>query len=93
MLTLFVKDHCRHSKKVIDALRKLELPYEEKNIKEITAAEELLERGGKRQVPFLVDEDLCKMAEHHAPCLIDGDVELYESEDIVKYLNLNYGKE
>ncbi len=39
--------------------------------------EELLALGGKSQVPFLVD----------------GDVKMYESTDIVSYLNKKYGPE
>ena len=38
--------------------------------------EDLIKRGGKRQVPYLVDTD--------------RQVEMYESEDIVEYLNENY---
>ncbi len=39
-------------------------------------AEELINRGGKRQVPYLVDEDT--------------GTEMYESDDIIEYLQKNY---
>ena len=92
MLTLYIKDNCRHSKKAIAALKELDIPYEEKNIKDPTVAYELIEKGGKRQVPFLVDEDPCTTAGRITPCMADNDAMLYDSEDIVRYLEMNYGK-
>ena len=92
MLTLYVKDHCRYSQKAIDGLNDLGLKYELKNIKDPVVAHELIELGGKRQVPFLVDEDPCATAGHLAPCMVDEDVELYDSDDIVTYLQKTYGK-
>lgn len=38
--------------------------------------EELIKRGGKKQVPYLVDDE--------------KGVEMYESDDIIEYLNENY---
>lgn len=64
---------------VIHKLDELELEYEEKDIAEQSVADELVERGGKRQVPYLVDTD--------------AEVEMYESGDIVKHLNTRHGKE
>jgi glutaredoxin len=93
MITLYVKSNCPFSAKAIRALKENGVPYEEKNIADPEVALELLEKGGKRQVPFMDDHDPCAAAEHHAPCLIDGDVEMYESDDIVKYVQTNYGKE
>jgi len=79
MITLYVKDHCRHSKKALDALEELGVQFTEKNIKDPLVLAELMERGGKRQVPFLDDDNM-------TPLLVDDDVEMYESDDIVKYL-------
>ncbi|PIR85816.1 glutaredoxin [Candidatus Kaiserbacteria bacterium CG10_big_fil_rev_8_21_14_0_10_44_10] len=39
-------------------------------------AEDLIERGGKKQVPYLVDNK--------------KEVEMYESDDIIEYLKKNY---
>lgn len=43
-----------------------------------TAAAELLEKGGKMQVPFLVDSEKA--------------VSMYESSDIIDYLRQNYAQ-
>ena len=54
------------------------IEFDEKNIADPAVAEELIKRGGKRQVPYLVDADAGK--------------EMYESDDIVEYLHQNFGK-
>lgn len=41
-----------------------------------TAMTELLEKGGKKQVPFLVDTE--------------KDISMYESNDIIEYIRENY---
>ena len=50
-------------------------------MKDVSADEailaELIEKGGEKQVPYLVDTD--------------KDVAMYESDDIVKHLQDNYG--
>jgi len=43
------------------------------------AASELLEKGGKQQVPFLVDAD--------------NNVSMYESDDIIAYITQRHGAE
>ncbi len=77
MLTLYVQTGCPYCASVLHELAELELPFEEKNIEDAAVAQELIERGGKRQVPYLVDEK-------HG-------VEMYESGDIVEYLAITYG--
>lgn len=79
MLTLYVKTGCPFCAKVLDRVGELNLVVEEKNIADETVAEELVSRGGKRMVPYLVDSD--------------RGVEMYESDDIVNYLNEHYGKQ
>jgi len=79
MLTLYVKTGCPFCAMVLRALDELELDYKEKNIADQEVAEELIERGGKRQVPYLIDTD--------------AEVEMYESADIVAHLNQRYEKE
>ncbi len=76
MLTLYVKTGCPFCAMVIHKLDELELEYEEKNIAEQEIVDELIERGGKRQVPYLVDTD--------------AELEMYESADIVKHLDTRY---
>jgi glutaredoxin len=78
MLTLYVKTGCPFCHKVLDAGEELGITFEEKNIADDAVAAELIARGGKRQVPYLVDSD--------------RNVEMYESDDIVKYLKEHYTK-
>ncbi len=72
MLTLYVKTGCPFCIKVLEAGRKLGIAFEEKNIADAKILEELIEKGGKQQVPYLVDDAT--------------GVEMYESEDIVCYV-------
>lgn len=72
MLTLYVKTGCPFCERVLAAGRELDISFEQKNIADSAIAQELVTRGGKRQVPYLVD--------------IENQKEMYESEDIVSYL-------
>lgn len=77
MPILYYKPTCFYCQSVIKTATKLGIPLELKNVKsDAAAASELMERGGKRQVPFLVDED--------------RGVSMYESNDIINYLEQNY---
>ena len=60
-------------------VERLELEVEMKDVAENEAfTAELVERGGKMQVPYLVDTD--------------KEVEMYESDDIVAHLQTHYGE-
>lgn len=72
MLTVYVKTGCPFCRKVLESAAELGISLEEKNISDDAVAAELVARGGKRQVPYLVDSD--------------RGVEMYESGDIVTYL-------
>lgn len=72
MMTLYIKTGCPYCEKVLEAAARLGLSFEEKNIADPAIAAELVAKGGKRQVPYLVD------SEH--------DVSMYESDDIVDYI-------
>jgi glutaredoxin len=78
MLTLYVKTGCPFCHRVLDAGAELGVVFEEKNIADDAVAAELVARGGKRQVPYLIDGE--------------RGVEMYESDDIVAYLQANYPK-
>ena len=78
MLTLYVKTGCPFCAKVLDEMEALGVQATLKNIADPGIAEELIARGGKRQVPYLIDEE--------------RDVEMYESGDIVAYLQTHYAK-
>jgi glutaredoxin len=75
MITLFAKSGCPYCAKAISALDAHGLSFTKKNIADDAVAEELTALGGKRQVPYLVD----------------GDVAMYESDDIVEYIEKTYG--
>lgn len=78
MLTLYVKTGCPFCHKVLDAGVGLSISFEEKNIADDAVAAELIARGGKQQVPYLVDSG--------------RGIEMYESGDIVAYLQEHYAK-
>ena len=78
MLTLYFKPTCPFCRRVVAVIERLELDVEMKDVSaDETLAAELEAKGGKRQTPFLLDSD--------------KDVALYESDDIVKHLQDNYG--
>ncbi len=90
MITLYVKSNCPYSLKAIAALDVRNVAYELKNISDPAVAQELIELGGKRQVPFLDDTNPCDAATHLAPCLVHDEVKMYESDKIVQYVEENY---
>ena len=69
---LYVKTGCPYCAKVLAYAAQHGISFEERNIADAEVADELIERGGKRQVPYLVD--------------VEAAVEMYESDDIVEYL-------
>ncbi|MFZ3044184.1 MAG: glutathione S-transferase N-terminal domain-containing protein [Minisyncoccia bacterium] len=76
MLTLYRKTGCPFCLKVLDTAKELGITLEEKFISDDAVAAELVARGGKRQVPYLVDSD--------------RGIEMYESADISAYLREHY---
>jgi len=77
MLTLYVKTGCPFCAAVQAKIAELNLDVEEKDITDEAVAQELIERGGKRMAPYFVD--------------IKQNVEMYESGDIIEYLEGHYG--
>lgn len=76
MLTLYTKTGCPYCHRVLDVAKELGIVFEEKNIANDAVAAELIKRGGKRQVPYLVDSE--------------KGIEMYESGDIDVYLREHY---
>lgn len=76
MLTLYVKTGCPFCAKVLASGEEMGLSLNLKNVADEGVAEELIARGGKRQSPYLVDEE--------------KNVEMYESDDIIKHLHQHY---
>ena len=80
MLTLYVKSSCPFCIRVKNHLNTAEIEYTEKDINESDEyRDELLDQGGKQQVPFLVDSE--------------AGVSMYESADIVEYVLNKYKKD
>lgn len=80
MLTLYFKPTCPYCQRVLGEADTLGIKF---NLKDISTddvlVEELIAKGGKRQVPYLIDEE--------------KDVSMYESDDIIKYLEEHYAGE
>jgi len=79
MLTLYVKTGCPHSVKVLMAGELMDIPFDIRNVKDPGVAQELIEKGGKKQEPYLVDTDT--------------GAAMYEADAIVAYLKATYGGE
>ena len=77
MLSLYHTESCPFCHRVIDMATNLGVELNLIDIDDDAAlAAELVEKGGKRQVPYLVDTD--------------KDVAMYESNDIIDYIRDNY---
>ena len=76
MLELFILETCPYCKKVTDFLDKKHIKYNKIDIKNKESEESLIQLGGKRQVPFLVDKE--------------RNIQMYESNDIIEYLKTIY---
>ena len=77
MLTLYYKETCPFSQRVLQIAENLGVEFDLKDIEDSEdIVAELVEKGGKRQVPYLVDTD--------------KDVAMYESNDIIDYIRDNY---
>lgn len=80
MLTLYYKPSCPYCQRVLGEAEEMAINF---NLKDISAdeaiAEELIAAGGKRQVPYLVDDE--------------KGVSMYESDDIITYLKEHYANQ
>ena len=72
MLKLYVKTGCPYCALVLEELKKKGIGFEEFNIAKKENVDFLIEHGGKRQVPYLIDET--------------AGVSMYESAMIINYL-------
>ena len=76
MIELYQIERCPYCVKVRDKLTELGLSYIIHNRTNPETAKKMVELGGSTQVPFLVDQE--------------KNVKLYESDDIVGYLEEHY---
>lgn len=72
MIDLYILETCPYCKKVMKFLNENEIEYNKIDIADKASEETLIQIGGKRQVPFMVDRD--------------RNIQMYESSDIVEYL-------
>ena len=77
MLILYVKTGCPYCAKVLMNGELMGLAFEQKNVADAGVTEELIEKGGKKQEPYLIDTET--------------GVAMYEADDIVAYLKKTYG--
>src|SRR5215470_3516970 len=79
ILELYDFEACPYCRKVREVLSELDLDYRVHPVAQGSGRRaELVRRGGKMQVPYLVDANT--------------GTELYESDDIIRYLNGTYGE-
>jgi glutathione S-transferase len=77
MLILYYKTTCPYCRKVLRFAETAAIKLELRDIySDPQIMEDLITSGGKRQIPYLVDEE--------------NNVAMYESEDIIEYLKANY---
>ena len=72
MIDLFILENCPYCKKVMKYMDENEMEYNKIDISNKASEESLINIGGKRQVPFMVDKD--------------RNIQMYESSDIIEYL-------
>ena len=78
LLELWDFEACSYCRKVREVLSELDLDYVVRNVPQRSPKRsDLVARGGKMQVPYLVDPNT--------------GAEMYESDDIVAYVEKRYG--
>lgn len=77
MLILYYKPTCQYCRKVLKFAEENNIEFDLRDIIEDPAnAAALIDHGGELQVPYLIDDE--------------KSVAIYESEDIIKYLQDTY---
>lgn len=72
MLELFILETCPYCKKVMEYMDENKISYKKFDISNKDSEDALVKIGGKRQVPFLIDND--------------RNIQMYESSDIIEYV-------
>ena len=72
MYTLIYKPDCPFCQKVLAFIDEHDIEVELKDLQKQEHINLLMEKGGKRQVPFLIDHE--------------KEISMYESDDIIAYL-------
>jgi len=77
MLILYTKTACPFCRRVLNKFHDLGVDFEVRNIGNGNNLQLMMDRGEKKQVPFLVDDE--------------SKVVMYETKDILDYLEKRYG--
>lgn len=72
MIELFILETCPYCKKVMSYMDENGIKYKKIDISDKASEDALIQLGGKRQVPFMVDKD--------------RNIQMYESNDIIEYV-------
>ena len=72
MIDLYILENCPYSIKVMNFFKSHNIEYKKRDITDPENLKLLIELGGKKQVPFLHDDD--------------NNISMYESEDIINYI-------
>ena len=72
MFDLYIMETCPYCKKVMTFLEEKGVKYNKIDIADKSSEDALIQAGGKRQVPFLVDRE--------------RNIQMYESADIIEYI-------
>ena len=75
---IYILSHCPYCHKVSDFASEHNIEIEYKDTGDAAIKQELIDRSGKTQVPYLVDTA--------------NNIEMPESDDIIEYLKKNYAK-
>jgi len=76
MLTLYVRPGCPFCGRVLEEGRFMNLTFNEKRVTDPGVVEELVQKGGKRQVPYLIDDE--------------AGVSIYGSDEIIAHLHSRF---
>ena len=76
MVTIYTLPDCPFCNHVKSFAEDNDIKFEDKTIEDAENLKELIEKGGKKQVPFMVDED--------------NETMMFESDDIIAYLGHNH---
>jgi glutaredoxin len=72
MIDLFILENCPYCKKVMKYMDENGMKYNKIDISNKASEDSLIQIGGKRQVPFMIDKD--------------RNIQMYESSDIIEYV-------
>jgi glutathione S-transferase len=78
MIILYINPACPFCTKTIEVAKEVGAPLTVKDVHDAGVADELIRLGGKKQMPYMVDD-------------VHG-VSMYESDDIMAYLHKTFGK-